>query len=45
MLGILKRLGQWLELNLSWFVVNGYKQEKHCEYLKKKYSKNENSRS
>lgn len=34
---IFKRLEKWFDFNLSWFFVNGSKQEDWCEHLKKKY--------
>lgn len=35
------RINKWFDLNLSWFFINGRKQEVWEEYLRKKY-KNEN---
>ncbi len=34
---LLQKLNRWFELNLSWFFVNGRKQEEHSEKLKEKY--------
>jgi hypothetical protein len=34
---IFKRFEKWFDLNLSWFFINGTKQEYWCEHLKKKY--------
>jgi len=33
----LHKANKWIELNLGWFFVNGYKQKMWLEYLKKKY--------
>jgi len=32
-----RKIKKWFELNLGWLFVNGRKQEKYIEYLKKKY--------
>lgn len=34
---ILKKIEKWFELKISWFLVNGNKQERHTQYLEKKY--------
>ena len=31
------RINKWFDLNLSWFFMNGRKQEVWGEYLRKKY--------
>lgn len=31
------KLNKWFELNVGWFFVNGYKQERWNDYLQKKY--------
>lgn len=36
---LFKKLICWFDLNLSWFVVNGRKQEEHAKRLKEKYNK------
>lgn len=33
----LKRFEKWFDLNISWFFINGYKQEAWQERLKEKY--------
>lgn len=38
---LLQRLNRWFDLNLSWFVVNGRKQEEHAKRLKEKYGKSD----
>lgn len=38
----MKRLVKWFELNLGWLFVNGRKQDKYVEHLRKKYGKEEN---
>lgn len=35
---IYKAVCRWVEINLSWFMINGRKQEEHEEYLRKKYN-------
>ncbi len=36
---LLQKLNRWFDLNLSWFVVNGRKQDEHAKRLKEKYGK------
>jgi hypothetical protein len=36
---ILKKIEKWLDLNIGWFFVNGYKREAWQRYLRKKYKK------
>lgn len=33
----LKKIEKWIELNIGWFFINGYKQESWSKYLKEKY--------
>jgi hypothetical protein len=34
---MLKKFTKWFDLNLGWFFINGYKQEKYTQWLKSKY--------
>jgi len=36
---LLYKLNRWFDLNISWFFVNGYKQDQWSEHLRKKYDK------
>ena len=37
---LLRKLNSWFNSNLSWFFVNGRKQDEHAKRLKEKYGKN-----
>lgn len=37
MKNILKKIEHWFELNFSWFLTNGNKQERKSQYLTEKY--------
>jgi hypothetical protein len=37
MKSLLKRFEKWFDLNISWFFINGRKQDSWCEYLRNKY--------
>ncbi len=34
---MLRKIEKWLDLNLGWFFVNGFKRAEWEEYLKEKY--------
>lgn len=36
---LLQKLSRWFDLNLSWFVINGRKQDEHAKRLNEKYGK------
>ena len=36
---ILKKIEKWLDLNIGWYFVNGYKREAWQRYHRKKYKK------
>lgn len=38
----IKKVIKWFELNFSWFLTNGMKQDKNASYLEEKYNKKNN---
>ena len=44
MKSLLKRFEKWFDLNISWFFINGRKQDSWCEYLRNKYPEEYNSK-
>lgn len=34
---LIRKLRRWFDLHMSWFVINGRRQDEHAEYLRKKY--------
>jgi hypothetical protein len=39
-----KKFEKWFDLNVSWFFINGRKQDYWCEYLRNKYPEEYNSK-
>jgi hypothetical protein len=37
-----KKMYAWIELNVGWFFVNGFKRQEWQEYLRKKYNNYDN---
>jgi len=37
MKSLFKRFEKWFDLNVSWFFINGRKQDSWCEHLRNKY--------
>ena len=39
---IFKKMYVWIELNVGWFFVNGFKRQEWQKYLRKKYNNHDN---